>query len=95
MLLKVVFGLEAANEAVRTGMIATAQQELLERTKPEAVYFGAENGQRTCYVFFDLADPSQIPGIAEPLFQQLGASVNFIPVMTVEDLEKGLAAATG
>jgi hypothetical protein len=95
MLLKVVFGLEASNDAVRNGTIGPVQQALLDRIKPEAAYFGAENGVRTGYLFFDLVDASQIPVIAEPLFQQLGASVDFIPVMNLEDLQKGLAEAGG
>ena len=33
-----------------------------------------------------------IPVLAEPLFQSLGATVEFMPVMNQADLEKGLAA---
>src|SRR3954471_21534761 len=95
MLLKLVFGLEASNNAVWSGVIEEVQQALFERIKPEAAYFAAENGNRTGYFFFDLADTAQIPVIAEPLFQQLGASVSFIPVMNPDELAKGLAEAAG
>jgi hypothetical protein len=95
MLLKMVFGLEAANNSIRGGRMADVQQALLDRIKPEAAYFGAENGQRTGYIVFDLKDPADIPVIAEPLFQEFGATVNFIPVMNLDDLQKGLAAAAG
>jgi len=37
-----------------------------------------------------LADPSQIPQIAERLFQALDATVEFVPVMNPDDLRKGL-----
>jgi hypothetical protein len=95
MLLKMVFGLEATNNSIRGGKAMDVQQALLDRVKPEAAYFGAENGQRTGYIFFDLKDPADIPVIAEPLFQELGASLTFTPVMNLDDLQKGLAAAAG
>jgi hypothetical protein len=31
--------------------------------------------------------------IAEPLFQQMGATVEFIPIMNADELRRGLAAA--
>jgi hypothetical protein len=45
-------------------------------------------------LFFDLAEPSQMVEIAEPLFSQLNADVEFIPVMNAEDLRKGLGKTT-
>lgn len=93
MLLKYELGLEATNEAVRTGRIAEINQALAERTQPEAAYFGTEKGKRTGYIFFDLSDTAQIPVIAEPLFQSLSSTVEFIPVMNVDDLQRGLAEA--
>ena len=85
-------GLEATNEALRTGKMAEINQALSASTQPEAQYFSTENGKRTGYVFFDLSDTSQIPVIAEPLFQQVNATVEFIPVMNVDDLQRGLTA---
>jgi hypothetical protein len=35
-------------------------------------------------------DPSQLPTISEPLFSQLGATVEFFPLMDRNDLERGL-----
>jgi ABC-type thiamin/hydroxymethylpyrimidine transport system permease subunit len=49
-------------------------------------------GKRTSLIVFDLADPSQIPVIAEPLFQGLDAEIEFAPVMNQEDLMNGLSA---
>ena len=92
MLLKWELGLEATNEAVRTGKMAEINEALAASTRPEAAYFGTENGKRTGYIFFDLTGPAQIPVIAEPLFQQLNSTVEFIPVMNVDELQRGLAA---
>ena len=94
MLLKWKSGLEATNGAVRTGKMREINQSLEERTQPEAAYFCMENGHRTAHIFFDLADPSQIAVIAEPLFQDVSTTVEFIPVMTTVELRRGLAQAS-
>lgn len=93
MLLKWELGLEATNEALRNGTMEAINKTLAERTQPEAAYFGTENGRRTGYIFFDLADPALIPVIAEPLFRELNSTVEFIPVMNTEELQRGLAEA--
>ena len=95
MLLKFELGLAATNEAIRSGAMAEINEQLAATTKPEAAYFGTENGRRTGYVVFDMDDPARIPVIAEPLFQRVGATVEFIPVMNAEDLQRGLAEAAG
>jgi hypothetical protein len=83
---------ETANEVVRSGRIGQVMQKTLQQLKPEAAYFGPGNGVRTAYLVVNVDDVSQIPAISEPFFQEVGAKVEFIPVMTVEDLTKGLAA---
>jgi hypothetical protein len=92
MLLKWQIPVEAGNEAIRTGKIAQVNEALMGRLRPESAYFYTENGTRTSYVVFDLDDVSRIPEIAEPLFQNLHAKVEFFPVMNADDLQKGLAA---
>jgi hypothetical protein len=93
MLLRVVMGLAQTNELNRTGESEELNRQLMDSTKPEAAYFGTENGLRTGYLVFDMVDSAQIPVIAEPLFQRMGATVEFIPVMNADDLQRGLAAA--
>jgi hypothetical protein len=44
-------------------------------------------------IFFDLQEESQIPAIAEPFFQTVGASIELSPAMTAEDVQKGLGEA--
>ncbi len=92
-MLKLQLPVEAGNDAIQTGRIGQVMETIMGRLQPEAAYFGAENGKRTAYIFFDLNDPSQIPVVSEPLFQSLNASIEFSPVMNVEELQKGLAEA--
>ncbi|MFI6048835.1 hypothetical protein ACIBCO_01955 [Streptomyces violascens] len=92
VLLKAIMDTEKTNEVIRNGTMQKSMQAALEALRPEAAYFTAEEGCRTALIFFDLADPSQIPKIAEPFFMDMGAKISFVPVMNGEDLEKGLAA---
>ena len=88
-------GVAETNEAIRSGRMAEINKTLDKLTKPEAQYFCTEGGTRTGYVVFDLADPSDIPPIAEPLFQELNATVEFFPVMNAAQLGAGLRKASG
>lgn len=56
--------------------------------KPEAVYFTADGGERTAFIFLEMHDASQIPAIAEPWFLAFKASVEIYPVMVPDDLAK-------
>ena len=93
VMLKFELGLAATNAAVRDGTMAEINELLESTTKPEAAYFGTENGRRTGYLVFDMVDSAQIPVIAEPLFQRVESTVEFIPVMNADDLQRGLALA--
>ena len=41
-------------------------------------------------IVFDMADTTQIPQIAEPLFMNADAAVEFLPVMNADDLRTAL-----
>ena len=90
MMLKVSIPVEPGNTAVKDGSLKKVIGESLERLKPEAAYFLAEDGRRTAIMVFDLADQSQIPSIAEPFFLAFNAAVSIAPVMNADDLKKGL-----
>jgi hypothetical protein len=94
MLMRWRLGVTETNEAIRSGRMAEINKRLDELTEPEAQYFCTEGGTRTGYVFFDLADPSDIPPIAEPLFQELNATVEFFPAMNAAQLGAGLEKAS-
>lgn len=90
-LLRVVMDVTAANKAISDGTLPQIIETTMDKLKPEAAYFHASDGQRSCFMVFDLKDPSEIPGIAEPFFMNLHAKVELCPVMNAEDLKKGLA----
>ncbi len=90
MMLRWTVPVEKGNETIRDGSLATTVQSLLEELKPEAAYFWPENGERAGMMVFDMADTTQIPQIAEPLFMNLDAAVEFLPVMNADDLRTAL-----
>ena len=91
MMLRTRLDVEAANLAIADGSLAGIFGQVFGACRPEATYFLTEEGKRTVYAVFDMPSPDQIPALAEPLFQGLGATVEFMPVMNQADLEKGLA----
>jgi hypothetical protein len=92
VMLRAQLDTQVSNKAIKNGALQKLVQSMTERFKPEAVYFSASEGGRSCIFVFDMQDSSQLPTIAEPLFEELGAKIEIQPVMNVEDLQKGLAA---
>jgi hypothetical protein len=90
-LLKVSFPVEAANAAVKKDGLKVIQK-ILEEQKPEAAYFITEGGRRTGILIVDIKDASEIPGIAEPWFLALNASVEATPAMVPADIQKAASA---
>lgn len=88
MLLTVNIPVASGNAAAKAGKLGSTIQSILDDLKPEAVYFAADNGQRTAYIVVNMTDASQIPAIAEPWFLAFNASIEFQPVMVPEDLAK-------
>lgn len=92
IMLKVNVPVESGNAAAKAGKLGSTIQSILAELKPEAVYFTDDKGQRTGYLFLDLADASQIPAICEPWMQAFNAAIELHPVMIPDDLAK---AASG
>ncbi len=90
MMLRWTVPVERGNEAIEDGSLVRTLESLLEALQPEAAYFWTEHGERAGMVVFDMADPSQIPQIAEPLFLSVEAAVEFVPVMNADDLRTAL-----
>jgi hypothetical protein len=93
MLLRMQMDVEAGNRAIKDGSFGEMLERVMGQIKPEAAYFTAIDGKRTGLIFFDLQDPSQIPAIAEPFFMGVNAAIDLMPVMTPEDVQKGLEEA--
>jgi hypothetical protein len=93
MLLKAVLDTKAANEAFRSGAAAEALDRIQEALQPEVLYGFFEDGERAFFAVFDLADPSEIPVISEPLFQRANVKLTLTPCMTLEDTKKGIEEA--
>jgi hypothetical protein len=86
MLVDVEFPVEPFNTLVKKGTAAQTIQKVMTDIKPEAAYFTARNGKRGGTLVVEVADASKLPAIAEPFFLCFGASVQFHPFMTPEDL---------
>lgn len=94
VMLRFTLPVEKGNQAFKDGSLGKMIESLMTKIKPEAAYFGPSNGKRSGMMFFDLAEPSQIVEVAEPLFSNLNAEVEIVPVMNGDDLRKGIAKAT-
>lgn len=91
MMVRVTIPADAGSAGIKSGKLPQIIGETIARHKPEAAYFTADGGNRTAYFFIDLKDQSDMPSIAEPFFSEMNAEVDFQPVMTADDLKKGLA----
>ena len=87
-LVKVRIPVEAGNEMVRDGKIGDRIKSILADTKPEAVYFAVNEGQRTIFMVVDVKDASLLPAIAEPLWLGLQADVETTAVLTEKEFAK-------
>ena len=77
---------EEGNAAMKDGRFMSAFQSVMEELQPEAAYFTPMEGARGGYLVVNMDDASQIPAMTEPLFLGLGATVEFHPVFTLEDV---------
>ena len=91
VMIKFAFPVDAGNEAMRSGKMDKVFQGILEELKPEAAYFFPEGGERAGLFVVDMKESSQVVEIAERFFFGLNAKVEFVPVMSAADLEKGLS----
>ncbi len=90
MLLKVTIPAESGNAAIKDGRLPRVIEGALDQLRPESAYFGPEGGKRAAWLVFDLKDPSQIPVVAERWFSEVNAELQMTPVMSIDDLRKGL-----
>src|SRR3712207_5625583 len=95
VMLRMQLPVEVGTHALRTGRMGSLMQDLMARVKPAVAYFHVQNGMRGGSLVFDLESPALMPAIVEPLYQELNASVEVIPVMNVEDMQKAPSDVQG
>jgi hypothetical protein len=88
MLIHAKFPHEPFNTLVRSGKAGEVIQKVLAEIKPEAVYFTEYGGRRGSIFIVDISEASRIPSIAEPLFLNFNADVEFHPVMLPDELAR-------
>ncbi len=81
---------DAGNKMVKNPKFLQELEAYIKKVKAEAAYFFEAGGERTFAFIVDFESAEMIPVIAEPLFQDLGARVEFHPVMLLEDLKKAI-----
>ncbi|HLH12058.1 MAG TPA: hypothetical protein VKV77_09300 [Methylovirgula sp.] len=86
-LFKISFPVEAGNAAAKKDGFQSVRA-ILEQQRPEAAYFVAEGGRRTALLVIDVKEAAEIPKFAEPWFLALNASIEVLPAMVAEDLQK-------
>ena len=85
-LLKASLPIESGNAAIKDGTIGDTINSILGEQKPEAAYFGVEDGKRTAFIFLNMENGSDLPKILEPWFLAFNAQIEITPVMVGEDL---------
>ena len=88
IMMKVSIPVVEGNRAVKEGKLGETIQSILAAQKPEAVYFGATDGERTGYIIVNMQDNSEVPKFAEPWFLAFNAKITMEPVMVPGDLAK-------
>lgn len=88
VMMKVTIPVDAGNEAVRNGSLASTMKAMLEDLRPESVYFTAVDGQRTGFIVLQMQESNEMVRAAEPWFLAFDADVEFHLAMTPEDLGK-------
>lgn len=78
---------EPFNSYVRDGSAGKKLARILKETKPEAIYFSEEDGQRAATAIYHIHKASDVPSIAEPWFLTFEADCRFHIAMTPEDLQ--------
>ena len=91
MMIRYSFPVDAGNAAIRNGKLETVFRQLMDDLKPEAAYFHAVDGDRGGTFVVNMQDSSKIADTAERLFFGLNAKIELVPVMALDDLQKGLS----
>ena len=84
---------EDGNKMVQDPKFLEKIEKYINKVKAEATYFFEANGNRVASFIVDIESADQIPVLSEPLFSGMGALVELHPVMSLDDLKKGMPQA--
>jgi hypothetical protein len=91
LMLRFTIPVEKGNEAVADGTIGPAIEKLLADTKAKDAYFTMLDGVRSGIIFFEETDQANLTKYNEPMFAALNAAIDIVPVLTLDDLKRGLS----
>ena len=94
LMLKFTIPVEKGNETAKDGTLGAAIDALIEQTNPEAAYFTLEGGERAGMIFFEVDDQARLTELNEPFFAATDAAIKIVPVLTPDDLRRGLSKAS-
>lgn len=84
---------EAGNLMVQDPNLLSKLETYIDKVNAEATYFFEADGNRVATFIVDIQSAYQIPVLVEPLFSGMGAHVELHPVMSLDDLKKGIPQA--
>lgn len=84
---------EDGNKMVQDPKFLEKIEKYINKVKAEATYFFETDGNRVASFIVDIESADQIPVLSEPLFSGMGAHVELHPVMSLDDLKKGMPQA--
>ena len=84
---------EAGNLMVQDPNLLNKLETYIDKVNAEATYFLEVDGNRVAVFIVDIQSADQIPVLVEPLFSGMGAHVELHPVMSLDDLKKGIPQA--
>ena len=84
---------EDGNKMVQDPNFLSKIEKYVKKVNAEATYFFEAGGNRIVTFIVDIQSAGQIPILVEPLFSGMGAHVEFHPVMSFDDLKKGIPQA--
>ena len=84
---------EDGNTMVQDPKFLEKIEKYINKVKAEATYFFEADGNRVASFIVDIESADQIPVLSEPLFSGMGAHVELHPVMSLDDLKKGIPQA--
>ena len=84
---------EAGNLMVQDPNLLNKLETYIDKVNAEATYFFEADGNRVAAFIVDIPSADHIPVMVEPLFSGMGAHVELHPVMSLDDLKKGIPQA--